>query len=106
MGDITKMTAAQIARAHVEIETAIELLKHIEEGKKWNQEVDLRDAFGRRQHCLQLGVPSGNSGHRLVDVSYELGGYMIEAHIAKMRARLVELSQVAKMELDGVKESP
>ncbi len=103
MATITMQTAAMIAHAHREIEVARELLKKIEQGKKWNQEIDIRDAFGRRQYVLQLGVPSGNGGHKLLDVSYELGGYIIEAHIEKMQMRIAELSEIARMELDGVK---
>lgn len=103
MTEISELTATAIAYAHREITSAQELLKKIDEGKKWNQEIDFRDVFNRRRRCLQLGIPNGEGGHRLLDVSFELGAYCIEAHIGKMKARIIELSQIAKMELDGIK---
>lgn len=101
IGTITKETAWAIAAAHREIEAAKTLLDKMAEAKKWNETLDLRDAFGR-QRGLQLGVPTSDNGHRLFDVSPDLAKYVIETHVAKMHARLGELAAIARMELDGV----
>lgn len=102
MSIITRNTAAAIAYAHAEIEASRGLLETIAKGKTNREEPDFRDAFGRRHRTLQLGVPHGD-GHKLLDVSADLGGYIIEAHIGKMQAKLTELCQIARMELDGEK---
>lgn len=103
MSIITRNTAAAIAYAHAEIEASRGLLEIIAKGKADRVEPDFRDVFGKRRGSLQLGVPSGDTGHRLLDVSADLGGYVIEAHIGKMQAKLTELCQIARMELDGEK---
>lgn len=98
---ITHDTAASIAFAHAEIRAAQELLAKLIEANITRDEPDFRDAFGRKRG-LQLGVPSGSNGHRLLDVSPELARYVIDAHIARMEARIGELCAIARMELDGV----
>jgi hypothetical protein len=92
---ITKETAAKIAYAYSEIEAAEELLK----GLRRLQEPDFRDNFGRRRG-LQLGVPSGSSGHRLLDVAPRLAKIIIKAHIDDKKSEIEALCLTAKRELE------
>lgn len=75
-------TAQAIAVAYVEVETAEKLLAEITEDMKNYREPDIRDAFGRQQGGLQLGVPHGANGRRLFNVAWTLARPVIEAHIA------------------------
>lgn len=68
MGLISKETATEIAYAYREIETAETLLGEVVEALDRRQSPDIRDAFGRHQDGLQLGVPTGRSGQRLFNV--------------------------------------
>lgn len=74
--------------------------KHEEErmNKLSATEPTLNDAFGRRQH-LQLGIPSGENGHRLFQVSPKLAESVIRAHIANKQAELIEATERARIEL-------
>lgn len=99
---ITQETAACIYRAYREIEAGEKLLTDMESIRK-AQGLDktaptIRDAFGRPQH-LQLGIPSGENGHRILDVAPELAECVIRAHIAKKRAELAEIQERARIEL-------
>lgn len=96
---ISKDTAQQIAFAYREVETAEELLNQINEALRRHEEPDVRDAFGRRQGGLQLGVPSGNNGHRLFNVPWAICKPVIETHIAQQRAIIATLSEKALIEL-------
>lgn len=96
---ISKQTAMDIALAHREVDTAVALLSEIEESLQRRQAPDIRDAFGRHQDGLQLGVPSGSNGHRLFNVPWSLAKPVIEAHIAQQRAVITALSEVARAEL-------
>ena len=104
---ISKATAIAIAVAYQEIERGEKLLADVHSCISERRErlakgaEDLRDAFGHRQRSLTLGVPSGDNGHRLCDVSYELAVPVIEAHIANKRSQLSALSLKAKTELGG-----
>lgn len=104
---ITRETAERIWIAYREIETAEKLLKDMAEVReqefKWERdkkkhEPTLKDAFGRRQH-LQLGIPSGDNGHRLFNVSPQLADSVIKAHIANKHVELVEAQEAARLEL-------
>jgi hypothetical protein len=101
LSTITKETAMDIALAHREIETARTLLAEIVDALGKHQMPDIRDAFGRRQGGLQLGVPSGNDGHRLFHVPWSLAKPIIEAHIANQHAIIAALSEKARLELSG-----
>lgn len=81
----------------------------IEKGTAWLKEIrerherdkyasTLKDAFGRERQ-LQLGIPSGENGHRLLDVSPVLAESVIRAHIENKRAQLVEANERARIEL-------
>lgn len=96
---ISKQTATDIAITYREIETAEKLLAEIAEALANHEEPDLRDAFGRRQGGLQLGVPSGSNGHRLFNVPWGLAKPVIEAHIAQQKSEIAALAEKAKIEL-------
>lgn len=96
---VSKETAQDIALAYREVETAEKLLSEIVEAMQRRQSPDIRDAFGRRHDGLELGVPSGQGGHRLFNVPWRLAQVIIEAHIAKQRAIIAALSEKAKIEV-------
>lgn len=102
MSLISKETATDIAMAYRELEAAEGLLKDVRETIDRFQPKDLRDAFGRRIEGLQLGVPSGENGHRLFNVPYSLAIPVIETHIAHHKAKLATLSEKARIELSGM----
>lgn len=103
---ITQKTAEAIWCAYREIEAAEKILADMKaEREKPFAESDkhaptLKDAFGRKRQ-LQLGIPSGENGHRLFGVSPELAECVIIAHIAKEKVSLVEANQRAKIEMQG-----
>lgn len=96
---ISKETATDIAMAYRELEVAEKLLQDVRDTVANGCGKDIRDVFGRTQHGLQLGVPSGDTGHRLFNVEYTLAIPVIEAHIAHHKARLAALSEKARLEL-------
>ena len=87
-----------IARAHREIEAASNLLEKVKLAQSDNSPVDVRDHFGRVRGC-QLGVPSGDNSHRILDLSWELAVPIIEAHIAQKQSALVAFSEKARTEI-------
>jgi hypothetical protein len=95
---ISKITATDIAMAHREIEIAEKLLAEIEEALNRRTTPDIRDAFGRRQDGLTLGVPSGENSHRLFNVPYAMARPIIRAHISQQRALIETLSVSALIE--------
>ncbi|MER9217922.1 hypothetical protein NKI48_03155 [Mesorhizobium sp. M0644] len=106
---ISKETATEIAYAYREIETAEKLLAEIVDalGKSIVAVApDIRDAFGRRQDGLQLGVPSGDTGHRLFNVPWALARPIIEAHISAKKALISALNEKARIELDAGASAP
>jgi hypothetical protein len=96
---ISKDTATDIALAYREVETAEKLLAEIADALGKRQMPDIRDAFGRPQGGLQLGVPSGENGQRLFNVPWSLAKPVIEAHIALHRSRISALAEKARIEL-------
>lgn len=103
---ISQKTAMDIAYAYREVETAEKLLKEIGEEADRHRGIDIRDAFGRRQDGLQLGVPSGSNGHRLFNVPWTMARPIIEAHIAQQRALIDALSEKAAIEMALPSRSP
>lgn len=100
---ISQKTAADIWNAYREIEAAEKLLEDMSKAATTWGAPDkfaptLKDAFGRAQN-LQLGIPMGESGHRLYSVSPALAEACIRAHIANKRAELVEANERARIEL-------
>lgn len=101
---ITQETSAAIWHAYREIEAANKLLadmKAIRERDHLDKTAPtIRDAFGRPQH-LQLGIPSGENGHRILQVAPALAESVINAHIANKRAELAEAQERARIELNS-----
>ena len=97
---ISKQTAMDLALAHREVDTAKALLADVEAASTSSSfdQNDIRDVFGRRQHGLQLGVPSGQNGHRLFDVPWQLAKPIIRAHIEAQKARIAALTELALLE--------
>jgi len=98
---ITQQTATDIAVLYRDIEAAEELLKQVNDAVDKMHQVDIRDVFGRRQYALQLGIPSGGNGHRILHVPYQLAIPVIEATIASHRAAIKALMTKARAELAG-----
>ena len=108
MRTLTMETIGAVYHAMREIETGEKLLADIKEIRD-RQVLDkyaptLKDAFGERRH-LQLGIPSGQSAHRLLDVSPVLAESVIRAHIENKRAELASANERARIEL-GLDSSP
>lgn len=95
---ITKNTAAQIAYAYQEIEAAESLLKTIEEAGH-NENPNFRDVFGRTPRGLQLGIPSGDTGHRLYTVNYSVAAIILKSHINEKKSEIEALCLLAKQEM-------
>lgn len=105
MGEISKQTAVDIAMAYREVEAAEGLIADVQQVLARPATHDIRDAFGRVQHGLQLGVPSGENSHRLFNIPYALARPVIEAHIANQRAIIAALTEKARAEMDSTKPS-
>jgi hypothetical protein len=97
---ITMATAAAIWKAHREIEAATKMLAEIRDKKNMREDPNPLDGFGRRTP-YQLGVPSGDNGHRLLDVSPELALHIFAARITRKQTELVEACARAALELSG-----
>lgn len=99
MSAVSKETAMDIALAYREVEAAQTLLAQVVEATSRREQPDIRDAFGRRQGGLQLGVPSGQTGHTMYNVPWSMARPIIEAHIAQQRALIATLSEKALIEM-------
>lgn len=101
---ITKDTAAAIWSAYREIEAGEKLLEDMLKERERLQldklAPTLRDHFGRVRQ-LELGIPSGESGHRILGVSPVLAESVIRAHIQNKRAELATVNEQARIELQG-----
>lgn len=101
---ITQETAECIWAAYREIEAGEKLLADMAAARaepfseRDRHAPTLKDAFGRKRR-LELGIPSGENGHRIFGVDSELAEAVIRAHIAKKRAELVEANERARIEL-------
>ena len=97
---ISKNTATDIALAYREIETAEKLLAEITEARNRHEVPDIRDAFGRLQSGLQLGVPSGGSANRLFQVQWSIAIPVLQAHIAHQKTLISMLNVKARAEME------
>ncbi len=103
---ITQQTASDIWCAHREIEACRKLLADMKaEREKPFSDNDkhaatLKDTFGRKRQ-LELGIPSGESGHRIFQVQPQLAESVIRAHIGQMQASLAEANERARIELSS-----
>jgi hypothetical protein len=103
-GMITMDTAHKIWSAHREIEVGKKLQAEIEKAIKDGTDPTPIDPFSRRRN-FQLGVPSGDSSHRLFDLSPQLAIHIIEAHIANKQRELAEACVIAKLDLASPKKA-
>lgn len=97
---ISAETAANVWRAHREIATGTKMLAELREKIANHVDPNPIDVFGRRQ-LYKLGVPHGENGHELLDVSPELALHIIEAHISRKQTELVEHCVRASLEMMG-----
>lgn len=97
---ISKETAAKIWGCYDQIEKAKGLITSMKKALEESGAPDIPNAFGERRG-LQLGVPSGNSGHTIFNVSPELSIQVIESHIESHESKLNELRAIALIELKG-----
>lgn len=99
---ISQETCSAIYAAHREIMAGEKLLADMKEQREKMREdkyaPTLKDVFGSKRH-FQLGIPSGESSHRLYEVSPILAESVIRAHIENKRAELVEANERARIEL-------
>lgn len=96
---ISAQTAMDIALTYREIETAGNLLAKISDELASRKVPDVRDAFGRHQSGLQLGVPSGDNSQRMFNVPWSIVKPVIELHIAHQRALMATLNATAAEEM-------
>lgn len=101
---ISAETACRIWECYREISCAEKILKDMGDvGEQYKGDKNARtlsDAFGR-QRDLQLGVPSGDSAHRLFGVSPKLAESVIRAHISEKQRQLIEANEQARIELNS-----
>ena len=97
---IAYKTAIEIASTYKEIENAEELLEKLDKSIAEPDTEILRDCFGRPRNTLELGIPSGESSHRVYNVNPKLARSVIVAHIANKKAYLVEMQERAKIEVN------
>ncbi len=98
---ISPETATDIAVIYRDIAVAEQLLADVKKALDVFEDVDIRDVFGRRRHSLEMGIPNGESGRRILHVPYQLAVPVIEATIASHKARLTALAEKARFELSG-----
>lgn len=106
MSTITKETASLIWNCHNEIESGKALLDEIEKNVFAGADPAPPDHWGRRRCNLELGVPTGSNGHRLLDVAPRLALSVIRAHIANKEAELVMVCERARVEMDTPSRPP
>ena len=106
MKSVSKQTATDIALSYREIERAQELLDKVTESLGRREQPDIRDAFGRQHGGLQLGVPSGQSGHTLYNVPWNLCAPILRAHIQHHENRIEALTELARLEITSATPEP
>ena len=97
---ITKETCSKIWTCHNQIENCKKLITDMKEVLEKSGDEKLIDAFGRKKG-LELGVPCGDSGHRIFNVRIDLAMLIINAHIVDNENELIRLGAIAEIELKG-----
>ena len=97
---ISKETCRQIWSCYDAIEKGHKLISDMKIELERTGDERIIDAFGRKKG-LELGVPSGDSGHRIFNVRIDLGIQIIEANIKDNEAELERLNSIAIIELKG-----
>lgn len=95
---ISQKTAYDIWISYDEIQKGEALLAEMQALVDKGEVPNLRDPFGRQRN-LQLGVPSGERSHMLMDVKPDLAMSVIKAHIASKRSELEVCCQRAWSEM-------
>lgn len=101
---LTQQTASAIYFCQENIKNAKKLLEDMAQIEKEQKErfqdrlLYLKDAFGRQQPTLELGVPSGSNGHRIFKLEYKLATIIIEAQILEYKQSLKALNELAAKE--------
>lgn len=94
---LTQKTAESFWNCSQEIIRGNKLLQDMEKQFQNNEVRTLPDAFGR-QRCLQLGIPSGQNGHQLLEVQPSLAKIIVEAHIKNKEVELIALNELVRLE--------
>lgn len=95
---ITKETAYKVWNCYHEIEKSEKLLADMQEQLAKTGDMNLIDAFGRKQN-LQLGIPCGNASQSIFDIRPNLAIRIIEQHISDQQELLDNLYLTVKSEL-------
>ena len=105
---IRQETARAIYNCYAEIKNTEELLARLEEEEKRIEEeqnrVFITEDLSERYPLYELGVPSNyreSRSLRIYHVQPDIAKAAITAHQANQKARLVELNQQAKLELES-----
>jgi len=103
---LTQKAAENIWHCYREIQVGEELLKTMEEEIARHKTegrnpaaLTVKDSWGRERE-LQLGIPTGENGHRLLRVAPRIALAIIRAHIAEKRAELVTANEQARIEIE------
>lgn len=102
MKTLSQETAARVWNAHREIAAAKKLR---EETVEIIQE-RTPDPVQPWQRHLQLGIPSSENSHRILQLSPKLGLAIIDAHLANTERELAEASIAAAVELQESAGAP
>lgn len=97
---ITQETCSKIWTCHNQIANCKKLIADMKKELEKTGSEKLIDAFGRKQG-LELGVPCGDSGHRLFNIRIDLAMGIIDAHILDNENELKRLGAIAEIELKG-----
>lgn len=97
---ITKKTASEIWTCQDGIEKCHKLITDMKKELEKTGDERLIDAFGRKRG-LELGIPSGESGHIIFNVRIDLAMKIIEANIEDNENKLKKLKGLAEIELKG-----
>lgn len=97
---ITQETASKIWSCYHDIETGEKLLADMGQAMERDDDPNPRDHFGRRR-CLTLGIPTGDSSQRMLDVQPRLAMSIIRQHIANKQQELSELNEIARIEAEA-----
>ena len=95
---ISKELCRQIYTCYDQIERCDKLISDMNEAIEKSGSSDLLDAFGSRKG-LELGIPSGNNSHRIVNVSPEIAIKVIIEHKEFNQRELTRLNGHAQIQI-------
>lgn len=97
---ISKDLSRKIYNCHSELEKCDELIKKMSEAIDKTGEPKLLDAFGERKG-LQLGIPCGDNGHKLLNVSPQMAIKVIQEHKDFNQSELKRLNGLALIQAEA-----